>query len=131
MVNSFQDEIFSEDELTFKIFGLSVWDTGFEINGTVFGSRDKAGGHRDVAIGLSFERSAVLNLSALGLKGVRFWGSRVVDGENRFGRRFSGDLIVENVETNLIKLMDIPRRFREEVLKFCNYSGTPIIFITI
>lgn len=108
LLNGFQDEFFSEVEFAFKIFGWSVGDVGFEINGTVFGSRDEAGGDRDVAFFLSVERSAVLDLSAFGFEGVRFWGSSIIEGENRFGRRLGGDLMVENAEANLIKLIDIP-----------------------
>ena len=96
LMSGFEDEIFGKVEFTFKIFGKSVRDVGFKVKGTMFGRRYEAGGDRDVAIFLSMKRSAVLDLSAFGFKGVRFRGSGVIDGENRFGRRFCGDLIIED-----------------------------------
>lgn len=84
----------------------------------MFGRGDKAGGDSDVGFFFATETAAILNLSALGVEGVRFGAGGIIDGENGFGGRLGGDLMVEDVEADLMELMDIPVRFREEVLKF-------------
>ena len=81
-VDSILDEFFGKGNFAFKLMraGLIFRDIGTEVDGEMFIFRDKAGSDGDVTVFFFTQGSAVLELSALGIFGVRFGCCGVIDG---------------------------------------------------
>lgn len=58
-----------------------------------------------------------MDLSPLGFLSIRFRTGGIIDGEDAVGSSAGSGLILKNVKTNVVKLVDIPAGFREEVLE--------------